>query len=276
MKHDQSILSRIAKYRLIIFFALVLVIGWLPWYTGGSGVLFFSPAISALIVVALFGGKKELIEFARRIFRWRVRPAWYLFALFAGAIISLAAIAVFSLFGVSSLAFPLFQDNQYLLPAIAIVFLLPIGSAMGEEFGFRGYALGDMQRKFGPLIGTTILGLFFGSWIFPEFLAKGTFQAAMGLSFFPFFVLTELGWSFIMTWVYNKTNESAFLAGYITHAISLNFWVAALLTNTTISQLLNGSIPSVNEGLFIVNCGVTLAAALLILIATRGRLGFTS
>ena len=93
----KSLKTRLSQYQLTIFFVLVLLIGWSPWYTRGGTMLFFSPAISAILVIWLLGGKKGLLEFMRRIFRWRVKPVWYLVALFAGAVTSLGAVAIFSL-----------------------------------------------------------------------------------------------------------------------------------------------------------------------------------
>jgi membrane protease YdiL (CAAX protease family) len=57
-----------------------------------------------------------------------------------------------------------------------IFFLLPWqSSAFLEEIGFRGYALERLQNKLGPLVGTLILGAFFGAWLLPEFFQPGSF-----------------------------------------------------------------------------------------------------
>lgn len=100
-----------------------------------------------------------------------------------------------------------------------IFFLLPWqSSAFLEEIGFRGYALEKLQTKFGPLVGTLILGTFFGAWLLPEFFQPDSVQYAMGdLRFYPWFILAEFGWSILMTWVYNHTGKSSLIAGYLFH-----------------------------------------------------------
>jgi hypothetical protein len=60
------------------------------------------------------------------------------------------------------------------------------------------------------LVGTLILGAFFGAWLLPEFFQPDTFQFSMGgLRFYPWFILTEIGWSVLMTWAYNNTGKSS-------------------------------------------------------------------
>ena len=52
-----------------------------------------------------------------------------------------------------------------------VFYLLPWqSSAFLEEIGFRGYAQEKSQQKWGPLVGTLVLGAFFGAWLLPEFL----------------------------------------------------------------------------------------------------------
>jgi membrane protease YdiL (CAAX protease family) len=154
---------------------------------------------------------------------------------------------------------------------VFIFFLLPWqSSAFLEEIGFRGYALEKLQNKLGPLVGTLILGAFFGAWLLPEFFQPGSFQYAMGgLRFYPWFILTEIGWSVLMTWVYNKTNKSSLIAGYLFHA-AFNTWPLVLLTNAIPGE----PPPAFDMTLFIVAGVVVALAGVIVLVATKGTLGF--
>ena len=154
---------------------------------------------------------------------------------------------------------------------VFIVFLLPWqSSAFLEEIGFRGYALEKLQNKFGPLMGTLVLGVFFGAWLLPEFYQPDTFQYAMGgLSFYPWFILTEIGWSILMTWVYNHTNKSSLIAGYLFHT-AFNTWSLVVLTNAIPGE----PLPVFDKPLFIVSSVVVALGAAVVLAATKGQLGF--
>jgi len=154
---------------------------------------------------------------------------------------------------------------------VFIFFLLPWqSSAFLEEIGFRGYALERLQNKMGPLMGTLILGVFFGAWLLPEFFNPGSFQYSMGgLRFYPWFILTEIGWSILMTWVYNNTNKSSLIAGYLFHT-AFNTWSLVMLTNA-----IPGELSQVfDTTLFIMASVIVTLAGAVVLVVTKGKLGF--
>jgi len=154
---------------------------------------------------------------------------------------------------------------------VFIFFLLPWqSSAFLEEIGFRGYALEKLQNKWGPLVGTLVLGAFFGAWLLPEFFQPGSFQYSMGgLRFYPWFILTEVGWSILMTWAYNNTNKSSLIAGYLFHT-AFNTWSLVLLTNAIPGEL----PPAFDTTLFIVASMFVALAGVVVLVGTKGKLGF--
>src|SRR5262249_52599287 len=53
--------------------------------------------------------------------------------------------------------------------------LISIPLALGEEFGWRGYAQGKFIRAFGLLRGLLLLGILWGVWHTPIFYFMGTF-----------------------------------------------------------------------------------------------------
>ena len=263
--------SFIKQNQISIFFVLTLLIGWFPWYTGRGSIIIAAPSIAALIVAFLADGRKGVLDIFRRMGRWRANWRWYVFILFSPAMLYLIAIGCYVLLGGPAPQFLLFRENQQLIVMVFIFFLLPWqSSAFLEEIGFRGYALEKLQNKLGPLVGTLILGAFFGAWLLPEFFQPDSFQYSMGgLSFYPWFILTEIGWSILMTWVYNNTNKSALIAGYLFHA-AFNTWALVLLTNAIPGE----PPPAFDTSLFIVASMVVALAAVVVLIATKGNLGF--
>jgi hypothetical protein len=91
----------------------------------------------------------------------------------------------------------------------------------------------------------------------------------------PLYVLAEVGLAILMTWVYNKTRGSLLVGGLIYHNAD-NFWGTVLLTQATMSSALGGSdIAHVDLQLWMISTLVGLAAAVIIAVATRGKLGYT-
>ena len=263
----------VKRFQIPLFFALTLLIGWLPWYTGRGGVIIVAPTLAGLLMAFVAEGKQGLLAVLRRMIRWRAGLRWYAMILFAPVLTSLAAIGVHLLLGGTAPQFPLLRENQHLVLLAFLFYLLPWqSSAFLEEVGLRGYAQEQVQNKWGPLGGTLALGVFFGAWLLPEFLRPDSNQAAMGgLSFYPWFILTEIGWSLIMAWVYNKTRKSALIAGYLFHT-AFNVWPFIILTNAVPGE----PLPAFDTTLFIVNAAIVALAGVIVLILTKGQLGYTA
>jgi len=258
------------KYQLIIFFALTLIIGWFPWYTntGQGSVLWYGPTLAGLITAALTEGKDGLLAIWQRMTRWRVNIRWYLIVLLFPAAILLAGVAVHVMLGGTAPHFPLLKQNQYLILFVLLSALFPLQSALMQEIGWRGYALEKTQQKWGPLPGTLILGTFFGAWLLPEFFREGSAQISMGgLSYYPWFILMEMGQSLFMTWIYNNTGKSSLIAGYLVHAM-FNTWPIVFLTNVVPGE----PFPAFDVVLFKVATAVMALAAASLVIVTKGRL----
>jgi membrane protease YdiL (CAAX protease family) len=130
----------------------------------------------AAVVLKLSGeGLRGLRRLLGRLFVWRVDVRWYLFALLWPAAISLATTAVYVLSGGGAPDFsnPPFLKVYPLPPELAAISpwpLLPLvflqyvlfGSPMGEEIGWRGYALPRMQTEWSALRASIVLGFLWG------------------------------------------------------------------------------------------------------------------
>jgi CAAX protease family protein len=265
--------SFINKYQIGIFFALTLLIGWLPWYTGRGSIIFAAPSIAALLVAFLADGWNGILDIFRKLGRWKANWRWYVFILFSPVVLYFMAVGVHVLLGGTAPQFPLIRKNPLMVLMTFVVFLLPWqSSAFLEEVGFRGYVQEKLQNKWGPPVGTLILGVFFGVWLLPEFLQPDSVQYAMGgMRYYPWFILTEIGWSILMAWVYNKTNKSSLIAGYLFHT-AFNTWTLVLLTNAIPGE----PLPAFDQTLFIVVSVVVALAGAVVLTATKGQLGFAS
>jgi membrane protease YdiL (CAAX protease family) len=267
----------ITRFPFLVYAILTLLLGWIPWYAGGQpSHLFFVPLLTALIMAPLVGGREGLMNFLRRMVR--LRAPWYtwLVALFLPGAIALGAIAVHVLLGgqAPDAAFlNLSAGSLGQVAFIAVSFFLPLGSDNVGEFGFRGFGLPALQGKWGSLLGTLILGLFVSLWFLPQFFNPDSPQTSMGgMRFFPFFVVTEVGWSFMMTWVYNKSGGSSLIAGYLFHS-AFNFWTVALLVNASVESGQLAFASTFDTKLLTINAVLIGLTAVGFIVATRGELG---
>ncbi|NJN20200.1 MAG: CPBP family intramembrane metalloprotease [Leptolyngbya sp. RL_3_1] len=160
----------------------------------------YAPAIAAFIVVIRHGGLGGWRRYLSRLWRWRCPPAWYGFLILGIPLLFSGGAAIKgTLFG----PFP-FDSLQALILALAVTLVIgPI-----EEFGWRGVALPLLQRRFAPIWAGLILGLIWGFWHLPAFLASGTPQNAW--SFTPFLV-GSVAVSVIVTPLFNASRGSILL-----------------------------------------------------------------
>jgi membrane protease YdiL (CAAX protease family) len=134
-----------------------------------------------------------------------------------------------------------------------------------EEPGWRGFALPRLQARFGPLPGSLLLGLLHGLWHLPVFVYTGG-PVPLGpfdLSTFALYTLL-LGtvMTIIWTWVYNNTGGSILLA-VLLHSAS-----------NAASPLVAKLIPAYPDAALSVVYVAIVVIALLLVIATRGRLSY--
>jgi membrane protease YdiL (CAAX protease family) len=92
-----------------------------------------------------------------------------------------------------------------------------IGGPLGEELGWRGFALDRLQNKWNALVASLILGIIWAAWHLPLFFIKGTPQQGMGFGTFLFWLwsLQVVSLSVLTTWIYNNTQRSILSAVFM-------------------------------------------------------------
>lgn len=87
--------------------------------------------------------------------------------------------------------------------------------AIGEETGWRGYAVPALQARYSALIATLILSLLWAFWHLPLFFMDvGTMSELRGLSLLGWFV-SPLPGTIVLTWLVNKSGGA--LAAILFH-----------------------------------------------------------
>jgi membrane protease YdiL (CAAX protease family) len=150
-----------------------------------------------------------------------VKFRWILASLGTIPLIAAVAIGLHSLFGGPALAI----RSTQLFPQVIIILLI----ALGEEYGWRGYALPRLQQSYNALVASLLLGLVWGFWHFPAYLiGVGTPQQ---MPFFVFMLWVIIATIF-MTCVYNNTS-SVLLAVLVHSAANATFNYLPLLPEFT-------------------------------------------
>jgi membrane protease YdiL (CAAX protease family) len=145
-----------------------------------------------------------------RVVLWRVGLQWYAIALGLPTVLALATAALNYLLGA-----PEFIQAGVLTPIELVLFVLVVG----EELGWRGYALPLLLEKRSALTASLILGVLWGLWHLPTFLVPGTPQYGLPLTAF---VILTIEYSILMTWVFLHTHGSVLIATLFHGAINLS------------------------------------------------------
>jgi uncharacterized protein len=99
--------------------------------------------------------------------------------------------------------------EQGLVSAVVLVPVLALTDGLGEETGWRGFALPRMLDRYGPVVASVLLGLLWAVWHVPLFFTEGL--ALYGDS--PLLLLLELpAVAIVYTWIFQRTSGSVLLA----------------------------------------------------------------
>lgn len=270
----------IERHQISIFFMLTFTLSWYPWYAGiAAEVLTIGPSLAAFIVVLMVSGRSGLINLLRPFIRWRAGLGWWGIAIFGMAGIFLMGLGVHLVLGGEAPPFIMIRDELSLIPLyLVMVVLMPWNGPVGEEFGWRGFALPRLQNAYGPLVASLVIGTVWGIWHLPTFFAPlGVLSAlttALGIGFILPYTITTIASSIFITWLYNKTQKSALIAGIIWHA-STDFWAPIILSDSSLVAAGEGThLPTIAPALYLTVAAVLAVSAGIVVIATKGRLGF--
>ena len=167
----------------------------------------------AALALSMREGRTSVRALFLQATRWRFSPALYVVAFGTVGAIYAVTDEIFVLRG-GRIAGP-WVDASGVIPLLAA----QIWVVVGEEFGWRGFALPRLQPLLGSLPAALVIGVLWAAWHLPMFFVPGAPQH--GESFWGFcYVLTA--WSIIMAALYNIAGASL-IPTMLFHAAS-NGW----------------------------------------------------
>ena len=191
----------------------------------------YSVSLAGIALTARYAGRDGLRRLGERLTPWRSSPRWYLIVILSYGAITAIALAAAAFVHTAPVAVPNWpQFFSGLLLAIA-----RDPGPLGEEFGWRGFALPRLLERFSPLNASVRLGLIHAAWHLPLFFIPGMPQAQLS---FPLFTLGVLSIAIFDTALYLRTGANLLLAilvhllanvcgGLAAGAHALNFFLVA-------------------------------------------------
>lgn len=260
--------KRSTSKQLLWFFMSVCLISWMFWVLGFSEVFKatfpffdelilhlgnFTPSIAAIIFIVA-SGREGLSIFIKKVLKFKYALKWYALTVFLmPAVLIIAYLLSFlaARLQFNSILSPIILPGIWpLIPLLA--YFIVMQGPLGEELGWRGYALPRLLSLFNPLKSSLILGLVWSIWHFPKFFFEGSIQHTIADAHGIFIAL--LGYTFytimltiIITLLFIKTHGSVWSA-ILFHAMA-NFSHGLI----TILEQTSGGI-AILLVMFIVSC----------------------
>jgi membrane protease YdiL (CAAX protease family) len=213
--------SFIKRYPVVSFFVLAYALSWgnfiLSRALPNFPFLFpFGPLLAAIIIASVTGGLKDFLS---RCLRWRVGLRWYAAALFVPAAIGLATVYLSVMLGGPAPA------ATKLGPWYSLFLMFPmalVDAPLGEDSGWRGFALPRFPANRSPLFNTLILALLVVGWHVPLVISEPALAAP--------YLIAGIASAVLTNWVYYNTQGSALLAMlYHTAANTVGLYFAPML-----------------------------------------------
>jgi membrane protease YdiL (CAAX protease family) len=276
---SNRLVQMMRRHPLLCYFLIALGFSWayelivygilhLPEASIGRAFI-LGPTFAAFLMMAITEGKPGVRCLLRRCVLWRVGIPWYLFVLLGVPVLVL--LGFFVLPGaVAAFRAP---APAFALSYLELFILIFFATSLFEEPGWRGFALPRLQQRSGPLVGTLLLGALWALWHLPLFLfVPGGFNGA-GTGFvgimvsYAAFSVGIVALAVIITWVFNNARGSLLLVMLLHTSYDTAYSVVLpkLFPSLPVTPLING-LGNLNIVLIVV--------AVLVIVATRGRLGY--
>ena len=220
----------IKKYPVAAFYVVALLIGGVftaPFIANYLGLIppvpfiiifvaAFSASLAGIIVTGVIGGWAGVKKLLGRFLIWRVGLGWWLAALLLPAVAALGSVLLSGLFGGRRLDVGQLQPLVMLIP---LVLMKTIQAGVGEEFGWRGFALPRLQSRYNALVASIIVGVMHGLWHWPMYFIEPLTQyyEQVAWGFVPALLIDTVMvtlWSIMYTWLYNNTKGSVLIAAF--------------------------------------------------------------
>jgi len=219
------------------------------------------PLLAAWIVTRLIDGRAGVSQWFKRMLQWRVGWLWYALVL-VGYVVAFGLPAMI-MEGQSAVTAARLNWGSFLAAYLVTIVVGFFAPTLGEEAGWRGFALTRMQRSHGPLMATLVVSVIHAVWHLPAYFVKGaiTSTGEFEPTLFLANCLAIIASSFVWTWLFNNAAGSILFATFV-HA-----------TSNAMSANLPAFLNLQDSNVWFA-FGVSAVLAVLVIVFTRGRLAY--
>jgi uncharacterized protein len=197
----------LAVFHWILFdLATAGLIRWQPSRDLFNLLRSFGPTLAAMTAAFYLGGRPGIREIWSRTVRWRILVSNYVIAL-VGPLLAICIVLMIVHFKSPEV---LARGEVNLLKLAAIFFVLPfLDGPLGEEIGWRGFFLPELQKRYSPIVSSLIVGVVWYSWHLPLYHSDGW---ELSPTILLKYLLLVVSLSFLHTWLFKRSGESVLLA----------------------------------------------------------------
>lgn len=175
-----------------------------------SFIWYYGPCLAALIVSRITKGSLGIRHLFQKMIQWRVKWSSYLFIILYPVALHLFVVGLDYLINGTRITFFKAEgvpQGNVIVILLGLIVLQIFQRGIGEETGWRGFALPELRSNHSILISNLILGMIWAVWHFHP----ANFNVLISIEgifvFFNIFLTT-----FLFTWLYNHTNGSLMMA----------------------------------------------------------------
>ena len=208
----------------------------------GNLILFTSKQVLAVLVAfvisGLFSGREGVRNLLLPLIDWQVKPVWYIIVIFG---IPLLIVLGLSTSWLLKAPFPTeyysiqSQPWYQLFPGLLLAYIqtMLFQGPLNEEPGWRGFALPRLQKNYGSLVASIVIGVIWGLWHAPLYFTgiySGGIEGIMGR------LLWTVPLAFLFTWVYKHTHGSLFMSILLHTSVNLQGDISTIVLQVLLRQ----------------------------------------
>lgn len=245
-----TVRSLVGRHSVLVFFSLAYLVAWswwvplalrgdvvragVGWPTHIPGLV--APAVAAVLVTAAAEGRGGLRDLGRRVLRWRVGWLWWLVVVVTFGLAAIGVVtAVVTGDELPSLTgFTRFTGIGSFTP-VAVIAMVLVLNGLGEETGWRGFAVDRLLRDHDLRWTALAVGLGWAAWHLPLFWVVDTYRSfgPLALGWF----ISILAASVVLAYMYCAGRRSILLvAAWHT---AFNFTTATEATGAVVGAVVS-------------------------------------
>lgn len=163
-------------------------------------VMAWAPNVAFVIIYKRLEEQRSLWRYITDVFAHRIRPLPFLASIFLPVAIIVGVWAILSLY-------PATQGSDLIanltFSGFVLIFLnMAVRGTLGEELGWRGYALIALNKRHSILRSSLILGTLWGVWHLPLWFLTSGYSGMELLVYIGYFMITIVSFSVIIGYIY--------------------------------------------------------------------------